>query len=88
MHSTCKGKEVGDIQFVIVIHINQGLQLIDTHPSLRMEIAELNMKAGNLGLDLSDFATANSYFSVTLSLLPEDHWKRVCTHSVVHFTIL
>jgi len=44
-----------------------------------MEIAELNMKAGNVGLDRSDFVTANSYFSVSLSLLPEDHWNSMYT---------
>jgi predicted ATPase len=79
LHSTCKGKEVGDVQFVIVSQINRGLQLIESHPSLRMEIVDLNMKAGNVGLDRSDFVTANSYFSVSLSLLPEDHWNSMYT---------
>ena len=79
MHLTCQGKEIGDAQFVIVSQINRGLQLIKSQPSLRMEIAELNMKAGNLGLDRSDFVTANSCFSVTLSLLPDDHWKSMHT---------
>eukprot|EP00984_Skeletonema_dohrnii_P016979 scaffold7649_cov133-Skeletonema_dohrnii-CCMP3373.AAC.2 len=79
LHATCKGKEDGDVQFVIVSQINRGLQLIESHPSLRMEIAELNMKAGNVGLDRSDFVTANSYFSVSLSLLPEDHWNSMYT---------
>lgn len=75
MHLTCQGKEIGDAQFMVVGQINRGLELIKSHSSLRMEIAELNMKAGNLALDRSDFVTANSCFSVTLSLLPDDHWE-------------
>lgn len=82
MHTICQRKEVGDAQsqFAIVSQINRGLQLVES-PSLRMEIAELNMKTGNLSLDRSDFVTANSYFSVTLSLLPEDHWESMPTFS-------
>lgn len=64
---------------MVVSQINRGLQLIKSHPSLRMEIAELNTKTGNLALDRSDFVTANSCFSVALSLLPDDHWESMHT---------
>jgi len=82
LHAICQRKGIGDSQsqFAIVSQINRGLLLVES-PSLRMEIAELNMKAGNLSLDRSDFVTANSYFSVTLSLLSEDHWEIMPTFS-------
>ena len=42
---------------------------------LSMEIAELNLKAGEKAIDGCDHKTAYSYLDTALSLLPEDHWE-------------
>ena len=74
LYSIYKENECGML-YLIIGQINKGLIVLEKDPSLRIEIAELNVKAGNQRLDRSDFGTATSYFSVALSLLPDDHWK-------------
>lgn len=79
--SIYKEKECGML-CLIIGQINKGLIVLEKDPSLRIEIAELNVKAGNQRLDRSDFGTATSYFSVALSLLPDDHWKSMYKFSL------
>ncbi len=40
-----------------------------------LEVAHLNYKAGLAAMSRSDYATASSYLSVSLQLLPDDHWQ-------------
>lgn len=66
--------------FQIVDQINLDLSLIE--PSMRLDAAELNFRAGSTSLKLSDFSTATSYFTNATSLLPHNHWKSAYDFSI------
>ncbi|KAL7526795.1 LOW QUALITY PROTEIN: hypothetical protein ACHAXR_005057, partial [Thalassiosira sp. AJA248-18] len=59
--------------FQIADQINNDLSLIQ--PAMRLDIAELNFRAGSMAMDRSDFTTAYSYLTNAMSLLPDDHWS-------------
>ncbi len=41
---------------------------------LSIDVAELNLKAGEKAIDGSDHKTAYSFLAVAISLLPDGHW--------------
>ncbi len=71
-----KSKEQGsnDTTFHIVDQINHGVPSL-VQPSVRVEIAELNGKAGARAMAFSDYETASSYLNKAMSLLPTSHWQ-------------
>lgn len=76
LHTVTKGSDINDIVFSIADRINHstGASLME-NPELKVEFAELNEMAGTKAINLTDFASACSYFSVALSQLPNEHWK-------------
>lgn len=76
LHLLTKGSDVDDIIFSLADQINHGSCGESNQSSeLRFDFANINELAGNKAVELSDFATARSYLSVALSLLPSDHWQ-------------
>ena len=67
--------DVGDVVFVIANQINHGKDTILKDDTLRIEVAKLNMKAGEKAVDGCDHKTAHSYLSIALSFLPDGHWE-------------
>ena len=74
LYRTTKGKDVDDIIFFIADQINHGLDDSFTECDVpRLELAQLNHKAGVKAVNCSDFATARLYFKIAhscMSLLP------------------
>ena len=73
LHSAMKGQDMGSAIFLIVNQINHGSPAL-IQSSMKVDISELNYMAGLRAMSLQDNQTANSYLSVALSLLPENHW--------------
>ena len=71
-----KSKEQGsnDATFLIVNQINHGVPSLVKH-EIAVEIAELNLKAGDRAMAFSDYETASSYLSKAMALLPQSHWR-------------
>jgi len=76
LYSITKGNDVDDIIFPIADQINHGIDdLSKQNPGLWLDLAILNEMAGSKAVDCSDYVTAHSYFTISMSLLPPDHWK-------------
>jgi len=74
LFSVSRGKDLGGAIFHIIDQINHGIpQLIQ--PQKTKDIIELNFYSGSKAMDRSDYKTAQSYFSNSFLLLPEDHWS-------------
>ena len=62
--------------FTIADQINHNLGVLkQSSPSMRLEVASLNHKAGLAAMSRSDYDTASAYLKVSLQLLPDDHWQ-------------
>jgi len=74
LFSVSRGKDLGGAIFHVIDQINHGIpQLIQ--PQMTRDIIELNFYSGSKAMDRSDYKTAQSYFSNSFLLLPEDHWS-------------
>ncbi|MFN6483985.1 MULTISPECIES: AAA family ATPase [unclassified Nostoc] len=60
--------------FDIVNHLNVGKSLI-TQPSLRHELAQLNLAAGRKARAATAYSAAIAYFTTGIELLPSDRWQ-------------
>lgn len=70
LYKITKGKDVDDIVFFITDQINHGLDDSFTDCDVpRLELAQLNHKAGVKAVKCSDFATARLYFKIAHSLI-------------------
>ncbi len=74
LHSICSQKDAKDIIIITASQINHGKEWILKDKDLCIDIAWLNIKAGEKAIDVLDHKTAYSYLSTALSLLPEGHW--------------
>ena len=68
-------KDLGDTILLTASQINYGKEWILKDKDRSIEIAELNLKAGEKAIDGCDQKTAYSYLDTAISLLPEDHWE-------------
>jgi predicted ATPase/signal transduction histidine kinase/CheY-like chemotaxis protein len=59
--------------FDLVNHLNQGRDLIESQAE-RLQLAELNLQAGQKARASAAFQPAFNYLQVGLALLGEDHW--------------
>jgi PAS domain S-box-containing protein len=59
--------------FEIVSHLNASSALI-TQPTEYVELAQLNLMAGQKAKAATAYATAVGYFSIGINVLPEDAW--------------
>ena len=75
LHSICSQKDAKDTILLTASQINHGKEWILNDNDLCIDIAGLNMKAGEKAIDGCDHKTAYSYLSTALSLLPEGHWE-------------
>ena len=75
--NACKDDELDDATVLtIVCQINRSLSSVkQSSGSIRVEVSSLNYKAGLVAMNRSDYATASSYLSLALQLLPENHWQ-------------
>lgn len=64
----------GDRIFDIVKHLNQGIECIDD-PDERLEVAGLNLNAGQKAKASSAYQPAVRYFTTGLALLPQKAWQ-------------
>jgi len=67
-------EEMDKSVFSIVDQINHALDLIDG-PSLRIEVAALNLRAGLRAKSSMAYRAAVSYFETGIGLLPADAWQ-------------
>ena len=74
LHSASKGQVLGGEIFQVVDQINRGIPDL-IQPDTKMEIAELNFRAGSRAAELSDYVTAQLYLNNALALLPKNHWS-------------
>ncbi len=58
----------------IVRHLNEASSLI-TKPEERLELAEFNLQVGKKAKAVAAYQAAKNYFSMAVSLLPQDAWK-------------
>ena len=63
--------------FSITDHINHGSDSSELSPELRLDLAKLNGIAGEVAMNLSDYATARTYFNIAVRLLPTDCWQNI-----------
>ena len=63
-----------ELFFTAITQINHGGPSVISDPSKRMMIAKLNLKAGKLSIELSDYASALSLFDHGISYLGDDKW--------------
>lgn len=61
-------------RFEIVNHLNAGRSLITTGQE-RQELAQLNLVAGQRAKSSTAYEAAVNYFTIGISLLPDDPWK-------------
>ena len=62
--------------FVVVRLLNEGSKLIPTTNSQkRVNLAELNLRAGKKSIDNSGFSSAQAYFTKGISMLPSNHGR-------------
>ncbi|MGK7902603.1 MAG: AAA family ATPase [Hormoscilla sp.] len=59
--------------FELTDHLNQGLQLI-TDRSEQVELAELNLQAGQKAKDATAYAAARTYLTAGMEILTENSW--------------
>ena len=74
LHSICSQKDAKDTILLIASQINHGKEWILKDKDMSIDIAWLNIKAGEKAIDGCDHETAYSYLSTALSFLPEGHW--------------
>lgn len=60
--------------FEVTNHLNIAADLI-TEPDHRLQLAELNLKAGVVARDAAAFEAAYEYFNTGLEMLPADCWQ-------------
>ncbi|HEY9735527.1 MAG TPA: EAL domain-containing protein [Trichocoleus sp.] len=65
----------GNSLFEITYQLNRGRALMST-PSQRLELAELNLRAGRKALAATAYGTAAEYCAIGLELLPSDSWQQ------------
>ena len=58
----------------IVRHLNEASSLI-TKPAERLELAELNLQVGKKAKAVGAYQATKNYFSIAISLLPQDAWE-------------
>lgn len=63
-----------ELIFVIVDHLNLGMPLLPT--AERVELARLNLRAGQKALASTAYLPALIYLNVGMQLLPEESWQR------------
>ena len=61
--------------FDIVNHINQGQELLHA-PNRRLQLAQLNLQAGQKAREGTAYQTAFDYFVIGLNLLPQKSWEQ------------
>ena len=84
-----KGSNEDDIICSVAEQINYGIDNSSVQsPELRLDLADLNEMAGAKAVDCSHYATARSYLSIAVSLLPTDHWKSRYDRSLRLFFLL
>ena len=74
LYSKSKEQDSNDVIFHIVDQINHGVPSL-VQPEIGVEIAELNLKAGDRAMTFSDYETASSYLRKAMALLPQSHWR-------------
>eukprot|EP00957_Ditylum_brightwellii_P090248 6873333-Ditylum_brightwellii.AAC.1 len=68
-------EHVNDILFIAVDQLNRGEIFMKEEPG-RMELAKLNLKAGEKAMSLASFLSSASYLERGISLLCDDHWEK------------
>ena len=63
-----------ELFFTAITQINHGGPSVISDPSKRILIAKLNLRAGKLSIELSDYASALSLFEHGISYLGDDKW--------------
>jgi len=63
-----------ELFFTAITQINHGGPSVISDPSKRILIAKLNLRAGKLSIELSDYASALSLFEHGISYLEDDKW--------------
>ena len=63
-----------ELFFTAITQINHGGPSVISDPSQRILIAKLNLRAGKLSIELSDYASALSLFEHGISYLGDDKW--------------
>ena len=63
-----------ELFFTAITQINHGGPSVISDPSKTILIAKLNLRAGKLSIELSDYASALSLFEHGISYLGDDKW--------------
>ena len=63
-----------ELFFTTITQINNGGPSVVSDPNQRSILAKLNLKAGKLSIELSDYASALSLFDHGISYLEDDKW--------------
>ena len=63
-----------ELFFTAITQINHGGPSVVSDPNQRNILAKLNLKAGKLSIELSDYANALSLFEHGISYLGDDKW--------------
>jgi PAS domain S-box-containing protein len=71
--SSMNKNTIEDKLFEITDHLNYGVEIISSHEQ-RIELAELNLKAGKKARASAAFKQASEYFTTGLKLLNKDSW--------------
>ncbi|MGL1834703.1 AAA family ATPase [Rhodocyclaceae bacterium SMB388] len=66
--------EAGHLTFEITHHLNQARRLV-IEPAERLDLAELNLRAGQRARESAAFDSALEYLQAGLDLLPNDAWQ-------------
>ena len=74
LYTASKDNGFDSVIFQVVDCVNHGVPDL-IQPSMTNEIAKLNFKAASRAMELSDYDTAETYFSKALSLIPGDNWE-------------
>ena len=64
-----------ELFFTAITQINHGGPSVISDPDQRTTLAKLNLKAGNLSIESSDYTTALSLFEYGISYLGDDKWS-------------
>lgn len=73
--------------FQVTDCINHGIPDL-IQPDMRTEITKLNFRAALRAMKLSDYETAQIYFTIVLSSMSADHWENYYNFSLqVYFFI-
>lgn len=65
--------ELDELLFTIVGNMNIGVRLIKSQEQ-KLEVARLNLKAGEIAIASSSFNSAAKYLMLGITLLPDDSW--------------